>query len=203
MPVFNTATQRLLYSWMLFVDGENFVLRGQEVAKHNDIELRKGTHYQKDTFLWFPNRHGRQSLVPYLHQPQALSLRSFYYSSVKGDHPSLEDIRGRLWKLGFQPEVFKREGNERRAKGVDIALTKDMLMNAFRGYFEIAILIAGDGDYVPLVEEVKRLGRIVYVCFFSEGLNQKLALASDKFDDITPTFVEGWRKYLDKNPDKL
>ena len=40
-----------------------------------------------------------------------------------------------------------------KAKGVDIALTTDMLSNAFLGNYDVAVLVAGDGDYVPLVEQ--------------------------------------------------
>src|SRR4051794_12186407 len=45
------------------------------------------------------------------------------------------------------------------AKGVDISLTKDMLVQAFLGNYDIAVLVAADGDYLPVVEEVKRLGK--------------------------------------------
>ena len=47
-----------------------------------------------------------------------------------------------------------------------------MLSHAFRDNYEVAVLVAGDGDYVPVVQEVQRLGKIVFVWFFeNEGLN--------------------------------
>jgi len=47
-----------------------------------------------------------------------------------------------------------------------------MLSHAFLNNYDVATLIAGDADYVPLVEEVKRLGKVVYVLFFvSNGLS--------------------------------
>jgi len=56
-------------------------------------------------------------------------------------------------------------------------------------------LIAGDGDYVPLVEEVKHLGKRVLVIFFSEdsGLSPALKLAADDFFDWTNSFVGAWK----------
>ena len=36
-------------------------------------------------------------------------------------------------------------------------------MAVFEDHYDVAVLIAGDGDYVPLVEEVKSLGKVVYV----------------------------------------
>ena len=65
-------------------------------------------------------------------------------------------------------------------------------MHAFNNNYDIAVLISGDGDYVPVVEEVKRMGKSVYVLFFEEqklGLNRNLRLASDKFFKMKSVFV--------------
>jgi uncharacterized LabA/DUF88 family protein len=43
------------------------------------------------------------------------------------------------------------------------------------------MLLAGDGDYIPLIEEVKRSGKLCYISAFSSGLNKKLIDISDKF----------------------
>ena len=101
-----------------------------------------------------------------------------------------------LWTLGFQAEVFKRN-KERDSKGVDIALTKDMLTHAFFDHCDVAVLMSGDGDYVPLVKEVKRLGKVVCVGAFSEsGLNPELKLTSDELFDVGPQFFTQWREQL-------
>jgi len=106
-------------------------------------------------------------------------------------------VRERLWEIGFQPEVFKRLRNRDRAKGVDIALATDLLGNAHRDNYDAAVLLAGDGDYVPLVEEVKRLGKQVHVAFFDTeglGLSPELRLASDHFWILEPAFANAWSK---------
>jgi uncharacterized LabA/DUF88 family protein len=111
-----------------------------------------------------------------------------------GDDPTLDSVRKQISGLGFNPVVFKRDSDQKKAKGVDIALTKDMLSHAFRDNYQIAVLVAGDGDYVPLVEEVKRLGKLVYVWFFAdEGLSPRLRLAADLFFDLTPIFLQEWK----------
>jgi uncharacterized LabA/DUF88 family protein len=51
-------------------------------------------------------------------------------------------------------------------KGVDVSLTTQMLSHAYRGNYDVAYLLAGDGDYAPHVEGVCRLGRMVIVVFF-------------------------------------
>jgi uncharacterized LabA/DUF88 family protein len=84
---------------------------------------------------------------------------------------------------GFDPVLFRRRGD--REKGVDIALTKEMLVNAFARNAEVSVLIAGDEDYVGLVNEVKRYGQIVWGGFFENGMAPRLRLALDSFEDLT------------------
>jgi uncharacterized LabA/DUF88 family protein len=108
-------------------------------------------------------------------------------------------VRKALWDLGFHPEAFKKTKGQEKAKGVDIALSKDLLSHAFLGNYDVAVLVAGDGDYVPLIAEVKRMGKVVYVLFFSEsGLNPELQLASDRFFDLMPFFSDQWKRYADR-----
>jgi len=57
-------------------------------------------------------------------------------------------------------------------------------------------LLAGDGDYVPLILELKRLGKVVYVAFFSaSGLSPELRLAADGFFELEPFFFDQWKRH--------
>jgi NYN domain len=181
---------------MAFVDGENFTIRAQQVAVNKGLTFVEGEYYHRDVFVWFPNVPGRAALFP---QPplklQPSAIRSHYYASSTGDEPKLASIREALWKLGFHPEVFKRDSGTKRSKGVDIALAKDFLCNAFNDNYDVAVLFAGDGDYVPMVEEVKRMGKVVYVAaFYESGLSPTLRLASDECFGIDKFFFDQWRK---------
>ena len=192
MPVY-TGHPELEHSWMVFVDGENFTIRAQKVAAAKNLQLVEGRYHKKDCFAWFPKFTATARIASAPTQLQRHALRAYYYTSLIGDTAALEAVEMSLWQLGFNPQVFKRDANQKKAKGVDIALTKDMLTHAFLGHYEVAVLISGDGDYVPLVEQVKRFGKPVFVWFFEdEGLNPKLKLASDWFRDITNYFLEGW-----------
>ncbi len=181
-------------SWMQFVDGENLTFRAQAFAGENRFQLREGEHYCRDCYVWLPSTHGRRRFAHFNPPLRDYALRSSYYTSLVGDDQHITDVRERLWKLGFSPQVFKKTRQDQKAKGVDIALTKDMLAHAFLGNYDVAVLIAGDGDYVPLVEEVKRLGKVVLLAFFADGgLSPDLRRACDDFFDITGTFVYEWR----------
>ena len=185
-----------LRQWMLFVDGENFTIRAQQLASNKALALTAGQHYEKDVFVWFPGVSGRAN--PFPEPPlklQATAVRAYYYTSVSGDENRIASIREALWKLGFQPEVFKRDPQTKRSKGVDIALAKDFLCNAFFNNYDVAVLYAGDGDYVPMVHEVKRMGKVVYVAFFYEtGLSPALRLASDECFRLDEFFCKQWHQ---------
>lgn len=191
-----------LRRWMAFVDGENFTCRAQEVAKNRGISLAKCDIYHPGVFVWIPNRSARDFV--FTDPPirlQAKAVRSHYYTSCVGDEPKLSETRDALWKLGFQPEVLKRDKSTIRSKGVDILLAKDFLSNAFYGNYDVAVLYAGDGDYVPMVNEVKRMGKVVYVVsFYESGLNPALRLASDECFGIDAFFCSQWEKFKSCRP---
>src|SRR5258708_5463470 len=117
-------------SWMLFVDGENFTIRAERFAREKSVTLFEGKNYLRETFIWLPNRKPtdvfdnlKSYLAPY-------GLRAYYYTSMKADDPKIDAATEQLWNLGFTPNVFKKVRKEDKAKGVDIALTKDMLSHA-------------------------------------------------------------------------
>ena len=189
-----------LRRWMMFIDGENFTIRAQKVAASKSVALIEGKNYMKDVFVWMPGIRGTQTLTTGHVQLQPHAIRSHYYTSVIADDVKYMEVREKLRELGFTPQVFRKKKKEEKAKGVDIALTKDMLTNAFFNNYDVAVLIAGDGDYIPLVEEVKRFGKIVYLTFFkAEGLNPDLRLVADYHFDMEPLFSEQWKKDNEKS----
>jgi hypothetical protein len=89
--------------WMMFVDGENFCIRGQQFALFRGIALREGPFYRKDIFPWLPKLHAT-TFGPQGYPQQA--IRSYYYTSLVGDEEKLLEVREELWALEFHPEVF-------------------------------------------------------------------------------------------------
>ena len=72
-----------------------------------------------------------------------------------------------------------------RQKGVDAQIAVDMLVGAFSGLFDVAVLIAGDADFVPVVEEVKRRGVMVAVAASASSLAEDLLRVADRHVPIT------------------
>jgi uncharacterized LabA/DUF88 family protein len=168
--------------WMLFIDGENFAIRAQEIARDQGVELHPTESFERDVFIWPRSQFPIEVLgnPPFAHAP----IRSYYYTATTGDEDHRRQIERNLWALGFNPVVFKKQKG-RRSKGVDIALTTDLLSHAFAGNYDLAVLITGDADYLPAIEAVKRLGKIIYVAFHADAdVNHTLRLAPDLFVDI-------------------
>jgi uncharacterized LabA/DUF88 family protein len=186
-----------LRRWMLFVDGENLTLRAQELAKKKGFQLVEGPAYAADVYVWMPGVQPTQNIVPYARLGvQGQGIRAYYYTSLFGAEDQIVSVKEALRELGFSPEVFKKIRREQKAKGVDIALAKDILGHAYRDNYDVAVLLAGDGDYVPLVVELKRLGKVVYVAFFEAcGLSKALWLEADVFFELEPFFFDQWKRH--------
>jgi hypothetical protein len=177
---------------MLFVDGENLTLRSQELAREQNQVLVPSQFYRPDSFVWLPGVYPTQNMIPGPHAPlQDFAIRAHYYTTT--DQANFDDLRRQIRDLGFTPEVFVKPRN-RKSKGVDISLAKDLLVHAFYNNYDAAVLIAGDGDYVPLVNEVKHQGKLVYLQFFENyGLSRDLHLAADLFFEMQPFFLDRWK----------
>jgi uncharacterized LabA/DUF88 family protein len=118
--------------------------------------------------------------------------RAYYYTAVVGDERKLTRTRLAIRNLGFEPNVFKKAKGT-KSKGVDVSLTTALVGHAHRASYQVAYLLAGDGDYVPMVEEAKRAGRRVVVAFFEKhGLNPQLRIAADHFIDLSDSFEKAW-----------
>lgn len=79
------------------------------------------------------------------------------------------------YKMNLLPMRYKKE------KGVDVALTAQMLLDAHHDRFDCAVLFSGDRDFIPLVSAVKWFGKEVVIfdwdCWSSSFPPQKTSPA--------------------------
>lgn len=91
-------------------------------------------------------------------------------------------MRVMLRSNSFEPIIFrKRKGKEKR---VDIAIAREMLINAFNRNYDLALLVAGDEDYVDLVHDIKQLGIRVIGSFYDVALSEQLKVAVGHFHQL-------------------
>lgn len=184
--IFARPTRRM----MVFVDGENLVFRYQEMVKKGFVP-RDDMKHEPDVFVWFDG-------FTHLGQQHEI-VRTTYYTYVVGDDDRVSAMRNRLRSLNFSkhmasllpntlsPCVFKKNQRSRSVKGVDIQLSVDMMSHVFRGNVDSVLLLSGDGDYAPLLDEVKRAGVLVYVSAFSDGFSSALKDRADAFYELDGT----------------
>jgi len=158
----------------MFIDGENLAIR---------YKAQLGTEQPASHVVHVPSVMLWSAYASRIQGPQNY-IRRYYYTSCQGDNLRRDEIAAQLKRLGIEaPRVFHRT-KSRGSKRVDITLATEMLTHAHRRNYDIAVLVAGDEDYVPLVEAVKNEGRQVCVWALSSGLSPALSDASDHFWDI-------------------
>jgi uncharacterized LabA/DUF88 family protein len=159
---------------MVFVDGENLTSRWKKQL--GDQPLPAHVQAMQDVFVW------SQSLNMEHHRCNI--IRKHYYTSAIGDTEYRNSIFEQLKLLGIEsPYVFPRN-KTRGSKRVDITLSVDMLTHAYQKNYDAAVLVAGDEDYVPLVNAVKNAGRRVFLWFVDNGLSPALKRSVDYYYDI-------------------
>lgn len=170
---------------MIFVDGENLVFRYQSMVAAGWKPRTDDVCHISDSVIW----HSSFSQGIRLDQV----LRATYYTYAVGDDVRVDEIETRIKGLQFTPHrnstlpsyltpcVFKKQKQSAKAKGVDIALTVDVLGHVHHDNVDTVILLSGDGDYLPLIKEVQRSGKQCFVSAFSDGLNPSLRKTADSF----------------------
>lgn len=201
MPGYQEAIREPLPSlgrMMVFIDGENLVFRYESMIENGSEPLTL-IDYEPKTFVWRAN-----SIKPELNT----ILRANYYTYASGDDNKINRIKSKIKNLSFHnystqyynisvkqlpnnltPVVFKKTKGK-KAKGVDIQICVDMLTHVFRNNIDVVYLVSGDGDYLPVLQEVVRMGKQVYVAAFSSGLNESLVTIADKFRSLDPIYFK-------------
>lgn len=175
---------------MVFIDGENLVFRYQEMLKLGYVP-RDDLVHERDVFVW----HDSFTWLAQYHE----IIRATYYTNAVGDEPYVASLRARLKVQTYTkhmasllpnslaPCIFKKDSRTRSAKGVDVKLTVDALSHVHRRNTDAILLMSGDGDYVPLVDEVQRSGVQVFLSAFSSGLSPRLRERVDALYELDGT----------------
>lgn len=131
-----------------------------------------------------------------------------YACSCSGSEEVAFDARVQLRQLGFDPIVVHelkshqkqrialREGERLidKAKGCDIAVATRIVADAAAGLYERCILFTSDADYLPAIEAVRRMGKVVWVYGFKDVLpkHSPYLHVPDKFHDLNADLVRLW-----------
>jgi uncharacterized LabA/DUF88 family protein len=173
--------------FMLLVDGENMVLRYQDMLASK--QPRPNLVHIPDVLVW-------ERTLPIVVGWSVVRVN--YYTSATGADEKIAELEVEISKLAVQrnrevdgrvcPRVFKKEAKSKKTRLVDISICIDALRHSYHRDVDAIYLLTGDGDYLPLIKEVMRNGTQVWLGGFSSGLNSKLPSAVDRFIDLDPIF---------------
>lgn len=104
-------------------------------------------------------------------------------------------IHDKLQRIGFRVVErrsldYNRETNKVDQKEVDVSLACEMLEHALRDHYDVAVVVSGDRDFVPVMEKVQAAGKRVEVAALdnNSSFNEECKRKADVF------------YYLDKLP---
>ena len=130
-------------------------------------------------------------------------VRCYYFNAPLTDDydEDLRDGQQRFFEsLRRIPYVTVRLGRLHRRpdgalveKGIDVAIAVEALSLAHKDAYDACLLVSGDGDYVELVEAIKRLGKHVEVAMFK---NQSAGVLMEHADVFRPLDECDWTKIL-------
>lgn len=110
-----------------------------------------------------------------------------------GDTPQSSFYK-KLQYIGYNVKVFELRDN---GKGgytesgiVDIALAVDMTLGAARDFFDVAVLVAGDGGYTHLAEVVSGNGKVFDLIFPEGALSDKLRRKAHYYTKMDEGVIE-------------
>lgn len=130
-------------------------------------------------------------------------VRTYYYNAPLTDDYDTERREGQqrfFESLSRIPYVTVRLGRLHRRfdgtlveKGVDVAIAVESLSLAYENAYDTVLLVSGDGDYVQLVEAIKRKGKHVECAMFR---NQSAGVLLEYADVFHPLDDLNWSKIL-------
>ena len=94
-------------------------------------------------------------------------------------------VHRHLQKDGFRVRLRNSYDTENCSqKEVDVAMAIEMVLQAERGNFDTAIVVSGDGDFVPAVETMQSFGRVVEVASFNGSRSGNLMRSADRYVNL-------------------
>lgn len=144
-----------------------------------------------------------RKLIQFLTKDRWL-LRTYFYTGVPSGNLPKEIYEEFKKQRGFLNELsniglkvktipLKKTPEGYIEKGIDILIATDMISLAFRNAYDTAILVSGDSDFIPVVEEIQQLGKRVENVAFKRESSYNLrktcdsSIILDEYKDIFST----------------
>jgi uncharacterized LabA/DUF88 family protein len=162
---------------MVFIDGSNFYYALKRSFSTTKIDFEK--------FCNFLSLNEDLVKIKYYNSTLNMEDDEVAYKKQQSFFDYLFEVP--LMDIYFG-RLEKRPGGLKAEKGVDVKLAVDLVVNAYKDNYDVAILVSNDADFIPAIEEVKALNKEVYYVGFpnmkSYHLN-KVCSKTIKVNDIS------------------
>jgi uncharacterized LabA/DUF88 family protein len=134
--------------------------------------------------------------------------RAIYACSCTGDDDKAHEMRVQLRNYGFEPIVVREPKNLRqqreatreqhglieKPKGCDIAIATRMVADAAADLYECCFVFTSDPDFLPAIEALRQMGKIVWVFGFASALPARspYLYVPDRFVDLRSHLKSAW-----------
>lgn len=182
----------------------------------NDIEGRRYGWDKELQLFWDCQLLSRGGILTPL---GAYVSRAIYACSCTGNDDKVHQMRVRLRKYKFEPIVIREPKDLRRRrnsslerhkliekpKGCDIAIATRMVADAAADLYDCCLLFTSDADFLPAIEAVRNMGKIVWVFGYESALQKRspYLYVPDNFIDLRHRLQETWRNNLDRTTQML
>lgn len=171
---------------MIFIDGSNLYHSLKHYFNRADIDIGKFSNKLLDkrrlVRIYYYNAR-----VGFKEEPERYREQQKFFTSVN----SLPYTELRIGRLVYNnwPSSPPFE------KGVDILLATDMITHSYKNNYDVAILVAGDNDYVSAIQAIKDNGKNVEVALFGkESTSLQLRKVADKVIILNSRLLKGcWK----------
>jgi len=177
-----TKTERV----MVFIDGSNLYHSLKSFFHRTDIDIgklcQKLVERRRLVRIYYYNAKVGQKEEPERYRDQ----QKFFASVTAIPYTEL-----RLGRLVY----YNWPNSPPYEKGVDIQLATDLITHSFKNNYDVAILVAGDSDYVGAIQAVKDNGKNVEVALFGkERTSVPLREVADRVVALDGRFLRGcWK----------
>lgn len=108
------------------------------------------------------------------------------YSVLNAEDKHLKLDRQRhqdLLHAGIETKFQPMSQSSNKEKGIDVAMALDVFETALIGEFDLAVLVTGDGDFVPLVRVLHKHGILVNVAYFDYEENGRKSFCNERLKE--------------------
>jgi len=108
---------------------------------------------------------------------------AYMFDSCSPESPK-RNYHNALAQKGFRMDIRECKEDSTCQKEVDVAMARRMIVAACDNLYDVAIVVSGDRDFVPAVDEVQLRGKKVEVVSFLDFASTSLIRMADKFTDL-------------------